>query len=200
MGRASVGAPIGRVLTLSYDNPNAVAPERLRSDVCVELRTEAVPPPGIETGPVGGGRYGVYRLKGSHEGIDEAYRWLFGAWLPESGETVDGRPCMELYRNTPHDTASPEHLATDLCVPLRGKRARLIERRRQVPREHRASKSVCGGLKGNCSLERRTHRGAVSGEDTGRSDVTAIRIKRSIDLVFGGCVRRASERDAGTSR
>ncbi|WP_428098747.1 AraC family transcriptional regulator [Candidatus Rariloculus sp.] len=118
---ASVGAPTGRVLTLSHDNPNAVAPERLRSDVCVELRTEAVPPPGIETGPVGGGRYGVYRLKGSHEGIDEAYRWLFGAWLPESGEAVDGRPCMELYRNTPHDTASPEHLATDLCVPLRGR-------------------------------------------------------------------------------
>ena len=48
---ASVGAPTGRVLTLSYDNPNAVAPERLRSDVCVELRTEAVPPPGIEIGP-----------------------------------------------------------------------------------------------------------------------------------------------------
>ena len=117
---ASVGAPIGRVLTLSYDNPHSVAPERLRSDVCVELRTEAVPPPGIETGTVGGGRYGVYRLKGPHEGIDEAYRRLFRAWLPESGETVDGRPCMELYRNTPVDTASPKHLVTDLCVPLRG--------------------------------------------------------------------------------
>ena len=115
---ASVGAPTGRVLTLSYDNPDKVAPERLRSDACVELRTDALPPPGIGLGPVGGGRYAVYRLKGPYEGIGDAYRRLFEEWLPGSGEAADARPCVELYRNTPLETA-PEHLITDLCVPLR---------------------------------------------------------------------------------
>ena len=115
---ASVGATTGRTLTLSYDNPDTVVPRRLRCDACVELRTEALPPPGIETGFVGGGRYAVYRLEGPYTDIAEAYRQLFRKWLPRSGEAMDGRPCMELYRYTPRNT-SPEHLVADLCVPLR---------------------------------------------------------------------------------
>ena len=115
---ASVGAPTGRVLTLSYDDPETVAPERLRSDACVELRTKEEPPLGVTLGPVGGGRYAVYRLKGHYEGIAPAYRRLFRDWLPASGEALDERPCMELYRNTPVDTPA-DQLVTDLCVPLR---------------------------------------------------------------------------------
>ena len=49
----SVGAPTGRVLTLSWDNSEAVVPEKLRWDACVELRTAQEPPPGIALGPVG---------------------------------------------------------------------------------------------------------------------------------------------------
>ena len=119
---ASIGAPTGRMLTLSYDDPCTVAPRRLRCDACVELRTEALPPPGIKTGLVGGGGYGVYRLEGPYTDITEAYRQLFRNWLPQSGEVMDRRPCMELYRYTPRNT-SPEHLVTDLCVPLRDARS-----------------------------------------------------------------------------
>ena len=77
---AGLGVPTGRVLTLSYDNPETVAPEKLRSDACVELRTDEEPPPGIVLGPVGGGRYAVYRLTGPYDGIDGAYRRLFEEW------------------------------------------------------------------------------------------------------------------------
>ena len=115
---ASIGVPTGRVLTLSYDDPETVAPERLRSDACVELRTEKEPPPGIVLGPVGAGRHAVYRLKGPYEGIGRAYRKLFSEWLPQSGKSMDDRPCMEIYRKSQMDT-SPEHLSTDLCVALR---------------------------------------------------------------------------------
>ena len=114
----SIGAPTGRVLTLSWDNPETVPVERLRSDACLELHTRQSPPPGIVLGPVGGGRYAVYRLTGPYEGISWAYRRLFETWLPGSGETQGARPCMELYRNSSKDTA-PNLLVTDLCVPLR---------------------------------------------------------------------------------
>ena len=119
---SAMDAPTGRVLTLSYDNPDAVAPQRLRWDACVELRTDHEPPPGVVLGPVGGGRYAVHRLVGPYEGISEAYRRLFGQWLPGSGESMDERPCMEMYRRTQADTP-PEQLVTDLCVPLRGRAA-----------------------------------------------------------------------------
>ena len=118
---AGVGVPTGRVLTLSYDDPEAVAPEKLRSDACVELRTEEEPPPGIVLGPVGGGRYAVYRLTGPYDGIAGAYRRLSEEWLPGSGEKRADGPCMELYRHAQTDRP-PEKLVTDLCVPLRDPR------------------------------------------------------------------------------
>ena len=75
-------------------------------------------PPGIVLGPVGGGRYAVYRLTGPYDGIAGAYRWLFEEWLPGSGEKRADGPCMELYRHAQTDRP-PEKLVTDLCVPLR---------------------------------------------------------------------------------
>ena len=113
----SIGASTGRVLTLSWDNPAAVAPEKQRWDASVELRTAEEPPPGIVLGPVGGGRHAVYRLTGPYDGITRAYGRLFEEWLPGSGETMGEGPCMELYRHAQADRP-PEKLVTDLCVPL----------------------------------------------------------------------------------
>ena len=115
---ASVGAETGHVLSLRHDRPDIVASKRLRSEACVELRTDALPPPGIVLGFVGAGRYAVYRHRGAYEGMAGAYRRLITRWLPQSGEAIDDRPCMEIYRNMPPET-SPEHRVTDLCVPLR---------------------------------------------------------------------------------
>ena len=56
---SAIGVPTGRVLTLSWDDPTTVPTDRLRSDACVELRTEEEPPPGIKLGSVGGGCYAV---------------------------------------------------------------------------------------------------------------------------------------------
>ena len=114
---ANIGAPTGRVLTLSYDDPGTTAANRMRTDACVEMRTGEEPPPGIELGPVRGGRYAVYRLVGPYEGIAAGYGRLIGEWLPQSGESADDRPCMELYRRAQADTP-PERLMTDLCLPL----------------------------------------------------------------------------------
>jgi len=88
----------------------------------VELATDASPPSGISLDSVGAGRYAVCTHRGTCDGIAAAYQRPFGSWLPGSGEEADDRPCMELYRNSPLDTA-PADLLTDLCVPLRAGRA-----------------------------------------------------------------------------
>lgn len=116
---AEIGARPGRCLALSYDDPELVPPERLRSDACVELETDVSPPADVSLDSVGAGRYAVYTHRGPYEGIAAAFQRLFGAWMPGSGEEVDDtRPCMELFRNSPADTA-PSDLLTELCVPLR---------------------------------------------------------------------------------
>ncbi|MYH91867.1 MAG: AraC family transcriptional regulator [Gammaproteobacteria bacterium] len=113
-----VGARPGRVLCLSYDDPDTVAPENLRSDACLEVDTDTAPPPGITVETLPAGRYAIYTHRGSYDGIPEAFRRLFELWLPQSGEEVDDRPCMEVFHNSPLDTR-PDELLTDLCLPLR---------------------------------------------------------------------------------
>ena len=115
---ASVGGRPGRVFCLSYYNPDTVAPESLRSDACLEFRTYVPPPPDITVDKLAAGRYAIYTHRGPYDGITEAYRRLFSLWLPQSGEEVADRSCMEIYRNTPLDTP-PAELLTELCLPLR---------------------------------------------------------------------------------
>ncbi len=115
---ASIGAEFGRVIALSHDDPYDVRAENLRSDVCLEMRTDASPPPGITFGMIEAGRFAIHTHRGPYDGIAEAYQRLFSRWLPQSGEDIDDRPVMEIYRNSPVDTA-PADLLTDLCLPLR---------------------------------------------------------------------------------
>ena len=115
---AAMGVQPGRVLTLSHDDPDDIAIESLRSDACVELHTDASPPPGISIDKLGAGRYAIYTYRGPYDSLGDAYKRLFETWLPQSGEEVDDRPCMEIYRNNPRDTA-PDELLTDVCLPLR---------------------------------------------------------------------------------
>ena len=113
---AMIEAPTGRLLSLSFQR-SGEPPRRWYWKVAVELLTHERPPAGIELDGNKAGRYGVYRLVGPHEGIARAYRRLFDEWLPGSGEIVAPRPCMELYRQTPRETAATQPV-TDLCVPL----------------------------------------------------------------------------------
>ncbi len=114
----TIGAAPVRTITLEHDNPEVTPVERRRWDACAELQTDADPPAGIVLDRIPSGRYAVYTLRGPYEQMPEAYGYLFGTWLPNSGEAMDDRPSMEIYRNSPLDTA-PEDLVTDLCVPLR---------------------------------------------------------------------------------
>ena len=115
---ASIGAEVGRVLTLSYDDVDDVRAENLRSDACLEMRTDASPPPGITLDTIEAGRYAIYTHRGPYDGIAEAYQRMFSRWLPQSGEDIDNRPHMEVYRNALPDVP-PADLLTDLCLPLK---------------------------------------------------------------------------------
>jgi len=113
----SVGAPTGRVLTLSFQLTDSAPGQRWYWKAAVELVTRELPPPDIELEALGGGRHAVHRLVGPYERIGETYRRLFEDWLPESGETAAESPCMEFYRNSPAKLVATQ-LITDLCVPL----------------------------------------------------------------------------------
>jgi len=85
------------VMGLSYDDPGAVAEDALRYDACLALTEPVTLPVGFRLETVRGGRYAVHALRGPYNGIHDAFRRLFGKWLPISGEEIDDRPCLELH-------------------------------------------------------------------------------------------------------
>ena len=103
---------------LYYDDPNAVAAKDLRSHAGLSVTDDLEMPDDLEEIAVSGGRFAVLEFKGPYSGLKAAYDYLYGAWLPNSGEEPRDAPAMENYLNAPQDTA-PEDLVTQICMPLK---------------------------------------------------------------------------------
>lgn len=119
-----------RLIGIFYDAPWTVPAAQLRSDACLSLDPALGPAldPSLAPGTgadqdvrhvdLAGGRHAVVRHQGPYAELEGAYRWLFGTWLPESGEEPDDRPCFEEYLNNPRSLPPAEWL-TDIFLPLK---------------------------------------------------------------------------------
>ncbi len=102
-----------------YDDPHQTQAEALRSHAGVILAEGAAPPDDMEDVVLIGGRSGILRFVGPYAGLQAAYDYFYGVWLPESGEEPRDAPVYENYLNHPRDT-KPEDLLTEICLPLHG--------------------------------------------------------------------------------
>jgi AraC family transcriptional regulator len=101
-----------------YDDPAAVAAADLRSHAGFVLPKTAMIPEGLDEVLLPAGRVAALRFRGHYSSIKSGYDYLFGPWLAASREEPRDAPAMEIYLNTPMDTA-PEDLLTDICLPIR---------------------------------------------------------------------------------
>lgn len=99
------------------DDPRVVAPTDLRAAACVSHPPDRALPEGLEAREIDAGRYVVIVHRGPYSELEQAYGWLYGVWLPASGEALADRPCVEAYLNLPHNTA-PKDLLTEIWAPL----------------------------------------------------------------------------------
>lgn len=116
IGARNLWLRIGAMVGVYYDDPNAVAQQDLRSAAGFEF--EGPVPDDLEEIEIPAGRFAVLRHKGPYAGLPSAYDYLYGQWLPNSGEEPRDAPANEIYVNTPADTAQPD-LLTDICLPIR---------------------------------------------------------------------------------
>ena len=116
-------------LSMCWDSPDITPPEKCRMDIFLTLPdglTEQAPEAvdllkqdGIYIQPVGSDvfDYGVATIKGPYTLLADAYRYLYGEWLPQSGREPADLPSLEIYRNDPGSTP-PEELLTEIYLPL----------------------------------------------------------------------------------
>ena len=100
-----------------YDDPDLVAAPDLRSAACTPVPKGINLPEGTEELLRPAGHYAKLAYMGPYADMKDAYRWLYGVWLPNSGYEVSESPCFEAYLNSPVDT-KPEDLRSDIFLPV----------------------------------------------------------------------------------
>lgn len=110
---------VSATYNIVYDDPDETPPEAHRFGICAAYDGEVAPnPEGVAAGVIAGGRCARLRHVGSDDTLPDTVRFLYGAWLPASGEALRDAPLFfQRVRSFPD---APEHEAvTDVFLPLR---------------------------------------------------------------------------------
>ena len=119
VGAAGLMGAGSRIVGIYYDDPSEVAEADLRSAAGVSIDPDRMAA-NLDLNQINieGGRHAVMRHVGPYPELPRAYEWLFGSWLPASGEEAAHRPCFEEYLNDPSGTP-PTELITEIHLPLK---------------------------------------------------------------------------------
>lgn len=107
-----------RSFGIYYDDPAATPANELRSDACLTVAPDWTPSGELQLREIRGGRYAVALHVGPYAELSRAYMWLYGSWLPQSGEEAADAPAIEEYLNDPR-TLPPTEWRTEVWLPLR---------------------------------------------------------------------------------
>ncbi|QRK11228.1 AraC family transcriptional regulator [Archangium violaceum] len=110
---------LSATFNILHDNPEEVAPEDYRFDICAATEREVKENTfGVVEKSIPGGRCAVLRHAGSDETLGASIRYLYAEWLPGSGEEPRDFPLfLQRVRFFPD---VPEHEAvTDIFLPLK---------------------------------------------------------------------------------
>lgn len=104
-----------KFIVVYHDNPDITAENKLR--ISVSLVVPASTEVSGETGKmtIEAGKYAVSRFRVSQDEFQEAWSWVYGTWLPQSGYQPEDRPCFEMYP----EEAKDGKFAVDICVPVK---------------------------------------------------------------------------------
>lgn len=105
--------------TIFHTDPEISGPDACHLDLATEIRCSLTPADeGVEAGVLPGGRCAVLRVIGNSDDLRPAAEFLYGAWLPASGEELRDFPLYAQRIRFFPDV--PEHEAiTDLFLPLK---------------------------------------------------------------------------------
>ncbi|MBN1199973.1 MAG: GyrI-like domain-containing protein, partial [Bacteroidales bacterium] len=114
--RNLLGNPDAKILVIYHDDPNVTEQDKLRLSMCLTVAEETKVDGKIGKMEIAGGTYAVGRFEVTSQEFGEAWNWLYGSWLPQSGYQPDDGPCFEMY---PEEPKEGEKIKVDICVPVK---------------------------------------------------------------------------------
>lgn len=118
-GARGLIGPGTRFFGIYHDDPTEVADAKLRSDACLTIPEGVAGEGEVTIASLPETRVARLVFKGPYAELEPSYHWLYGTWLPASGEEPADMPCFEEYLNDPK-TVPPAEWLTAVYLPLRG--------------------------------------------------------------------------------
>ncbi|GGC77162.1 AraC family transcriptional regulator [Undibacterium terreum] len=110
---------ISATFNILYNNPEEVAPEDYRLDLCAATDADiAANPYGIFAKTIPAGRCAVFRHTGSDDHLGSILSYLYSEWLPQSGEELRDFP-LYLQRVRFFPDVPEQEAVLDIFIPLK---------------------------------------------------------------------------------
>lgn len=110
--------PSTQFLAVFHDDPEFTESDKIRTSACITVPSNTAVDGEIGQMTIPGGKFVVARFEIQSHEFEEAWDFLMGNWLPESGYQPDDRLCYELYHNDFQEHPEKKHIV-DICEPVR---------------------------------------------------------------------------------
>lgn len=110
--------PGAESLCIYHDNPEITEQEKLRISLGLTVAVGTEVPPPFQTLEIPAGQYLVARFEIDVTEYANAWAYVMGEWLPQSGYQCDDRPCYETYLNDPKTHPQGKHIIA-ICEPVK---------------------------------------------------------------------------------
>lgn len=116
--RQLLSDPKTQWLTIYHDNPEITDENLQRISVCMTVPDNIDGDGEIGTMTVAGGKYAVGKFELASDEFGEAWTYLCGEWLPQSGYQCEDQPAFELYLNNPEEHPEKKHIV-EIYIPIK---------------------------------------------------------------------------------
>ncbi|RPH31414.1 MAG: AraC family transcriptional regulator [Bacteroidales bacterium] len=105
------------VFAVYYDDPDIVGIESCATDLCIATKKIFKEEGRIKAKTIAGGKFVVFRYKGSYDYLWELYNSIYKDWVLFSDLKIRDLPSIEKYLNFEHNT-KPNNLLTEIYIPI----------------------------------------------------------------------------------
>lgn len=116
--RGLINFPETKSISIYHDNPEITDEDKLRVSICLTVPKDTEVSGDIGKMDIPGGLYAIGHFEIDVDEYQEAWNFICGEWLLNSGYEPDDRPCYELMLNDPEQHPEKKHIV-DIYEPIK---------------------------------------------------------------------------------
>lgn len=116
--RGLLNFPETMAISVYHDDPNLTDEDKLRTSICITVPEDTAVSGDIGLMKIPGGKYAMARFEISPDQYGDAWNYVCGEWLPDSGWTPGEGMNFEISLNDPKEHPEGKHIVA-ICIPVK---------------------------------------------------------------------------------